>query len=466
MNFFESETNLRENRKKRRFSLAKPRILSGPTFDVSHFAPAPSPMPHFRFPNTLCARARTASVAAIILLFCGAFAPRVKAQVADKTAPAVPLVEPQWLALSPPPEQTVDGVRVRLRAIAWCRANQLVLPREGYLSQPDEFGLAVRYEVRGETKVGGKPGTLTEAIISGSSGAVNSATTPQVIIAPQGGVNSSGGVLFWSDANPRWPKADLRLEWRGGDQTENAEGHFSAPVEFELPVPTQTDVPVKVEGKWRSVHGTQYFARQVMVATKPFRTAAATFDWEPGFYFSMQHKFPPNVSGIPDIDEDKPEFVAVAADGSETFLQSEYNRGWVINDIFSSEKRGLFDEGFRSNYTGPLPPATKSVKIRFVAREASDDWRDEKALQRFRFPLDLSRVPFPPVDAAWKPFAVARGQRLEVALDNWRDVSSDYGGPAYTARFSTRDVAQPDDAQRLWLLRGSKLSQWNDGGPG
>ncbi len=366
---------------------------------------------------------------------------------------------PTWLELSPPLEQTVDGVRVRLRAICWCRANQLDIPDEQYLEQDDALGLAVRYEVRGDAKTDGKMGTLTQAKIYGSSGAPNSALSPQSNIAPQG----NGGVLFWTGANPRWKKAQLDLEWRGANQGENAQGKFSAPVEFEVPVPNQTDVAQAATGQWKSVHGTQYLMRQTMVATKPFKSATATFEWQPGFYFSIQQKYPPSVPGsdaFPDINEDQPEIIAVGANGEQTELKAEFGSGWTLTDVFASKKNGIFDQGVRSNYTKPLPPGTKSVLIRFVARESSDAWRDENALQKFHFPLDLSRVPLPPVDAAWRPIATARGQRLEVALDNWRDF-----GKGFTARLMTRDVSHPDDARRLWLLRGTGFMFWSDFNP-
>ena len=394
-----------------------------------------------------------------LALFCAIVAPRVQAQKLDENGqPLIKTVTtpPTWLQLSPPPEQTVSGVRVRLRAICWCRANQLDLPADQYVERNDPLGLAVRYEVVGDAATDGKRGTLTQAKIYGASGTPNSALSPQSNIAP----NGNGGMMFWTGANPRWKTAQLDLEWRGADQSENAQGKYSAPVEFEVPVPTQTDVAQAATGQWKSVHGTQYSMREVMVATKPFKSATATFERQPGFYFSIQQEYPPDAPGsgaFPDLDEDQPEIIAVGADGTQTELKSEVGGDWSSLDVFASEPNGLFDQGVRSNFTKPLPPGTVSVRIRFIARESSDDWRDESALQKFHFPLDLSRVPLPPVDASWKPLATARGQQLEVALDNWRDV-----GGALTARLMTRDLAAPDDARILWLLRGSNISVWND----
>lgn len=388
---------------------------------------------------------------------------RAHAQTLDEfgnAIPKVPTTPPAWLVLSPPPEQTVGGVRLRLRAICWCRANQLDLPADQYVERDDAMGLAIRYEVRGDWATEGKIGTLTKAAIYGASGAPNSALSPQSNIAPQGTPKGSGGVLFWTGANPRWKTATLDLEWRSGAQNENAEGKFSAPVEFEVPVPAQTDVAQSAKGAWKSVHGTQYSMRQIKVATKPFRNANNDIDWKPGFYFSVQRQYPENKPGsdaFPRLDEDEPIVIAVAADGTQTELKSEFGGSWAIGDILATKKNGGSGMAVRSNYTKPLPPGTKSVRIRFLAREASDDWRDENALQKFQFPLDLSRVPLPPVDTSWKPLATARGQQLEVALDNWRDV-----GKGFTARLMTRDLAAPDDARRLWLLRGSKISIWND----
>ena len=395
-----------------------------------------------------------------LVLFCAIVAPRGQAQKLDENGqPIIKTVTtpPTWLQLSPPLEQTVDGVRVRLRAICWCRADQLDLPADQYVERDDALGLAVRYEVVGDAATDGKRGTLTQAKIYGASGAPNSALSPQSNIAP----NGNGGVMFWTGANPRWKTAQLDLEWRGADQSENAQGKYSAPVEFEVPVPTQTDVAQAATGTWKSVHGTQYSMRQIMVATKPFKTATGDFEWQPGFYFSIQREYPPDAPGsdaFRDLDEDQPEVTAVDANGGQTEVKVEVSMGgWVPADILAPKKWNSIDSGMRSNNSKSLPPGTVSVRIRFIAREASDDWRDESALQKFHFPLDLSRVPLPPVDADWKPLATARGQQLEVALDNWRDV-----GGALTARLMTRDLAAPDDARILWLLRGSKISVWND----
>ncbi len=412
-------------------------------------------------------KAKIAFVAALLPLLYSAVLPSAHAQDAENDADAQQqprragaLPESRWFALSPAPEQMVGDVRVRLTAMSWCRANQLDLPDDQYVERKDALGLAVRYEISGASQNGGKADTLTLAKIYGSSGAPNSAMSPQVAIAQR----PDGGVLFWTGANPRWKNAALDMEFRPANQSENVEGKFQAPVEFEVPVPTQTDVAQPAKGQWKSVHGTQYLMRQVMVATKPFKMVGANFEWQPGFYFSIQREYPPDAPGsdaFRDLDEDRPEVTAVDANGGQTEVKVEVSMGgWVPADILATKKWDGIDSGVRSNNSKPLPPGTVSVRIRFIARESSDDWRDENALQKFHFALDLSRVPLPPVDADWQPMATVRGERLEVGLDQWRDV-----GKAVTARLNTRDLLHPDDARRLWLLRDSNLSLWNDYGP-